>query len=98
MTKDKQDEDPIGDRDEDKTNIVLVNNHPQDEEKEITQNLVVNSHNNRNTETMDGELELFQSILGVESETDKPPAITRKQPQITQYLNGTLDGNRGSPP
>ena len=96
MENEKQDEDHIDDPDDDKTNNLLANNNPQDEEEEITQNPVINNHNNKNTEAMNGKLELSQSILGVQNEGDKLPATTKKQQQMTQYLNEKLDGNRSS--
>ena len=87
----------MDDLEDDKISNVLVNNNPQDEDGELTQNPVINIHDiNRNTAAMDGKLELYQSILGVQSEGDKPPAITKKQ-QMTQYLNEKLAGNRSSP-
>ena len=65
--------------DDDKTINLLANNNPQDEDGELTQNLVINNHdNNRNTQAIDGKLELSQSIFDVQNEGDKRPAITTK--------------------
>jgi hypothetical protein len=48
---------------------------------------------------MEGNLEQSQSILGAQSEGDKPTASMKKQQQIlnTQYLNEKLAGNNNSP-
>ena len=46
---------------------------------------------------MDGKLEQSQSILGAQSEGDKPTAIMKKQHHMTQYLNEKLAGNTKSP-
>ena len=46
---------------------------------------------------MDGKLEQSQSILGAQSERDKPTAIMKKQQHMTQYLNEKLAGNTNSP-
>ena len=42
---------------------------------------------------MDGKLEQSQSILGAQSEGDKPTVIMKKQQHMTQYLNEKLAGN-----
>ena len=43
--------------DDDKTINLLANNNPQDEDVELTQNLVINNHDdNWNTEAIDGKL------------------------------------------
>ena len=69
----------------------------QDEEEEHSQNSLIGNHDNsRNTEAMDGKLEQSQSILGAQSEGDKPTAIMKKQQYMTQYLNKKLAGNTNS--
>ena len=65
--------------DDDKTINLLANNNPQDEDGELTQNLVINNHDdNRNTEAIGGKLELSQYIFDVLNEGDQRPAITTK--------------------
>ena len=69
----------MDDLEDDKISNLLVNNNPQDEDGELTQNPVINIIDiNRNTAAMDGKLEQYQSILGVQSEGDKPSPITKK--------------------
>ena len=65
-------EDHIDDKDD-------VRENWQDEEEEHSHNSLIGNHDNRrNTEAMDGKLELSQSILGAQSEGDKPTAIMKK--------------------
>ena len=55
--------------DDDKTINLLANNNPQDEDGELTQNRVINNHdNNRNTQAIFGKLELSQYIFDVQNE------------------------------
>ena len=54
--------------DDDKTSNLLANKSLQGEDGELTQNLIIN---NRNTEAIDGKLELSQYIVDVQSERDK---------------------------
>ena len=65
-------EDHIDDKDD-------VRDNWQDEEEEHSQNFLIGNHDtSRNTEAMDGKLEQSQSILGAQSEGDKPTAIMKK--------------------
>ena len=45
---------------------------------------------------MEEKLEQSQSILGEQTEGDKPTATMKKQQQMTQYLNEKLAGNSNS--
>ena len=91
MENDNKDENHVDDQEND-----MINNSQEDEEKIVQNPSIENHDNSRNTEAMDRKLEQSQSILGEQREGDKPPAIMKKQQQMTQYLNEKLAGNTNS--
>jgi hypothetical protein len=91
MENDNKDENHVDDQEND-----MINNSQEDEEKIVQNPSIENHDNSRNTEAMDRNLEQSQSILGEQREGDKPPAIMKKQQQMTQYLNEKLAGNTNS--
>ena len=87
----KKKEYPIDDEDN------VIDNWQDEEEEHSHNSLIGNPDNSRNTEAMDGKLEQTQSILGAQSEGDKPTVIMKKQQHMTQYLNEKHAGNTNSP-